>query len=227
LNSGSGYAVGELGLIMQYVDSTYIPVELISFQGEVKNNKVILSWYTASELNNKGFGIERTESENQIWKNIGFVQGNGTTTEEHRYSFSEILDKHGNYYYRLKQIDFNGTFEYSNIIEVKVNSPSQYNLSQNYPNPFNPSTKIAYKLKERGYVKLMVHDIKGELVSVLVNQTQDAGYYEVEFSGKRQDGRGETLGERLASGIYIYRIDIKNNNNIPIFTDMKKMILLK
>ncbi|MBE0539410.1 MAG: hypothetical protein IH620_06830, partial [Ignavibacterium sp.] len=101
----------------------------------------------------------------------------------------------------------------------------------NYPNPFNPSTKIGYKLIERGYVKLMVYDIKGELVSVLVNKEQNAGYYEVDFSssgiqhpvsGIPQSGR-----QNLASGIYLYRIEVIGEGNIPRFSDMKKMILLK
>ncbi|MBK7378955.1 MAG: T9SS type A sorting domain-containing protein [Ignavibacteriales bacterium] len=100
---------------------------------------------------------------------------------------------------------------------------SNYQLYQNYPNPFNPSTKISYRLKERGYVKLYVYDIKGELVSVLVNQTQEAGFYEVEFTTHNQP----PTTNNLASGIYIYQIMVKNENKIPVFTDMKKMIFLK
>ncbi|RKY97301.1 MAG: hypothetical protein DRQ13_04855, partial [Ignavibacteriae bacterium] len=102
-----------------------------------------------------------------------------------------------------------------------------YRLYQNYPNPFNPSTTIGYKLKERGYVKLYVYDVKGELVSVLVNQTQEAGYYEVEFSDERQGARGKTLTQRLASGVYFYQIHIISENNIPVFSDIKKMVYIK
>ncbi|MFC2103361.1 hypothetical protein ACFLSS_02915 [Bacteroidota bacterium] len=103
---------------------------------------------------------------------------------------------------------------------------SDYILYQNYPNPFNPSTKIGYRLKERGYVKLMVYDIKGELIGVLVNEVKDAGYYETEFSGSRGKEQGiSPIG--FASGIYIYRIEIMGEGNIPRFSDMKKMILIK
>ncbi|HMU43481.1 MAG TPA: right-handed parallel beta-helix repeat-containing protein [Ignavibacteriaceae bacterium] len=102
---------------------------------------------------------------------------------------------------------------------------SDYRLYQNYPNPFNPSTKISYRLKERGYVKLYVYDIKGELISVLVNKTQEAGFYEVEFVGNGLPTVPNNSD--LASGIYIYQIMVKNENNIPVFTDMKKMIYLK
>jgi hypothetical protein len=106
---------------------------------------------------------------------------------------------------------------------VPVNN---YILYQNYPNPFNPSTKISYKLKERGYVKLYVYDIKGELVSVLVNEVQEAGYYEVEFSATNNQYPGSSI-KNLASGVYIYQIFVKGENNIPVFSDIKKMVYVK
>ena len=138
-------------------------------------------------------------------------------------------------YFKLTGVDNQGNesnpSEELAIIITSVNEypqiVSSYQLYQNFPNPFNPSTKISYKLKERGYVKLYVYDVKGELVSILINQNQEAGYYEVEFSGERHEARGETVAQRLASGIYIYQIMVKNDNNIPVFTDIGKMILLK
>lgn len=105
-------------------------------------------------------------------------------------------------------------------------SVNNYIIYQNYPNPFNPSTKIGYKLKERGYVKLYVYDIKGELVSVLVNEIREAGYYEVEFSAEVSSGQS-AVGKSLASGVYIYQIYVSNDNRIPVFSDVKKMIFVK
>jgi hypothetical protein len=110
------------------------------------------------------------------------------------------------------------------------NRLNNYILYQNYPNPFNPSTKIGYKLKERGYVKLYVYDIKGELVSVLVNEVQEAGYYEVLFDASAShSGAGESLRlvRSLASGVYIYQIFVSSDNRIPVFSDVKKMIYVK
>ncbi len=156
-------------------------------------------------------------------------------------------------YFKLTAVDNQGNesnpSEEVSVILVSVKGEWQtvnnYILYQNYPNPFNPSTKIGYRLKERGYVKLYVYDIKGELVSVLVNQTQEAGYYEVEFNteaGSRQSAVGNShsglpSGEvrNLASGIYIYQIMVRNENDpskpgpngIPVFSDIKKMIYLK
>jgi len=136
-------------------------------------------------------------------------------------------------YFKLTGVDNQGNesnpSEELVIIITSVNEHlqivSNYQLYQNFPNPFNPSTKISYRLRERGYVKLYVYDIKGELVSVLVNQVQDAGYYEVEFSGGNLNNQIRT--DELVSGIYIYQIMIKSENNIPVFTDIGKMILLK
>jgi hypothetical protein len=102
---------------------------------------------------------------------------------------------------------------------------SDYVLYQNYPNPFNPSTKIGYQLKVRSYVKLMVYDIKGELVAVLVNKEQNAGYYEVEFVGSGLPSVPNVEG--LASGIYLYRIEVIGEGKIPVYTEMKKMLMIK
>ncbi len=135
-------------------------------------------------------------------------------------------------YYKLTAVDIQGNgsnpSEQVAVILVSVKNEwvpvNNYILYQNYPNPFNPSTKIGYKLKERGYVKLYVYDIKGELVSVLVNEVQDAGYYEVEFNAMVSHS-GEV--RNLASGVYIYQIFVSNDNRIPVFSDVKKMIFVK
>jgi len=136
-------------------------------------------------------------------------------------------------YYKITAVDTQGNESLpSEEVGILITSMTDYQmiindylLYQNYPNPFNPSTRIGYKLKERGYVKLMVYDIKGELVSVLVNQVQEAGYYEVVFDGRNLINQIST--NDLASGIYLYRITIISEGNIPRFSDMKKMILLK
>jgi hypothetical protein len=143
-------------------------------------------------------------------------------------------------YFKLTSVDNQGNesnpTEEVGVIITSVKDEwkpvNNYILYQNYPNPFNPSTKIGYKLKERGYVKLYVYDIKGELVTVLVNKTQEAGYYEVEFSTGVGSGQSEVGGHsgevrNLASGVYIYQIFVSNENRIPVFSDIKKMIYVK
>lgn len=204
-----GYAVGTVGLILRYDDTTYVPVELISFEGFVEENQVVLKWKTASELNNLGFVIEKSLDRN-LWRKIGFVEGNGTTTEQHIYKYSDIKLHSGTHYYRLKQMDFDGRFEYSTIIEIKINVPIEYNLSQNYPNPFNSSTIINYKIPKEEYVTLVIYDLLGNKVSELVNEKQKAGRYEVIYSPNK-----------LSSGTYFYKISAGG------FYEVRKFVLLK
>jgi hypothetical protein len=192
-----------------------LPVELTTFTASVNNNKINLSWQTATEIKNNGFEIQR-KTNNSDWGKIGYVQGNGNSNAPKNYSFVDKEVTFGGYYYRLKQIDNDGKFEFSKVIEANLGSVQSYELSQNYPNPFNPSTVISYRLKENGFVKLRVYDIRGELVKVLVNETKEAGEYKAEFNGKG-----------LASGVYIYRIEVIGSGNNPVFSEMKKTVLLK
>ena len=183
-----------------------------SFTSSVGGRNVLLDWSTATELNNARFEIER--SVNNQWTKIGEVAGNGTTTSPRSYSYFDKGLNTGSYTYRLKQIDYNGSFEYHNLSnEVVIGVPNQFELIQNYPNPFNPSTKIDYSIPFDGKVSLTIFDAMGKEVSKLVNYTQPAGYYTIDFNASE-----------FASGIYYYRIDLNGQSN---FTDTKKMLLLK
>lgn len=197
------------------VESWIIPVELVSFNASVNINAITLNWLTASEVNNSGFEIERSKVKSQnsneaVWEKIGFVNGNGTTTEIKSYSFIDNNVTAGTYSYRLKQIDFNGTFEYSNIIEVEVSSPQNFELSQNYPNPFNPSTTISFSLPQNVFVILKVYDVIGNEVATLVNEEKSAGRYDINFNAAN-----------LSSGIYFYSISAGS------FNQVNKMTLIK
>jgi len=203
-------------LIIEY--ENIIPVELTSFTASVLHNEkaVELNWTTATETNNSGFEILRKAQNDNNWESIGFVPGFGITTEPKSYSFIDENVSSGNYKYRLKQIDFDGTFTYSNEIEVEVDfTPKEFVLYQNYPNPFNPSTVIKYEIpgqtrNDNILVVLKVYDVLGNEVATLVNEEKPAGNYDVEF-----DATG------LPSGIYFYLL--KANH----FTEAKQMILLK
>jgi len=187
-----------------------IPVELISFTVESAIGKVQLLWTTATEMNNLGFEIERC-AQSQEWVTIGFVEGRGTTTEVQTYKFIDELFgvNSEKVFYRLKQIDFNGRYNYSSEIEVNT-VPVNFVLLQNFPNPFNPTTKIRYSLKDDCDVSLSVYDVLGNKVASLVNSYQNAGIYEFTFDGSN-----------LSSGIYIYQIKAGE------FTAIKKLLLLK
>ncbi|MDR3666375.1 MAG: metallophosphoesterase [Ignavibacteriaceae bacterium] len=192
-----------------------MPVELTTFTALVNKSIIILNWRTATEVKNYGFDIER-KSNNSDWGKVGFVQGNGNSNVPKNYSFIDKEVATGKYFYRLKQIDIDGKYEYSKFVEANMGSAQSFELNQNYPNPFNPSTIISYRLKEKGFVNLKVYDIRGECVKVLVNETKEAGDYNAEFNGKG-----------LASGVYIYRIEVTGNGNKQVYSDMKKTVLLK
>lgn len=198
------------------VAQVIVPVELSSFTVSLSGNSVTILWTTATELNNRGFELERMLD--KVWEKIAFIEGNGTTTDESSYQFIDEfknISVKGIVQYRLKQIDFNGTYEYSDIIEVNVDfTPKEYVLYQNYPNPFNPSTKIKYALPQSSKVNLTVYNVIGEVVLVLVNEVQDEGFHEISFDASSAAGG-------LSSGIYFYRLIA--NDNIQV----KKMILLK
>ena len=188
----------------------YVPVEFSTFSYALFGNQVDLRWVTVSELNNKGFEVER-KYENSSFERIAFVEGKGTTTQLNGYTYSDIVSKAGKYAYRLKQVDFDGSYKYSHEVEVEViGIPGQYALSQNYPNPFNPTTGINYFIPESGFVTLSVYNLLGQKVAGLVNEFQVAGEYSINF-----DGKG------LASGTYIYSLNA--NGNVV----SKKMTLLK
>jgi hypothetical protein len=190
-----------------------VPVELTSFVANVSDRNVTLNWSTATETNNQGFDIERNSGNG--FEKIGFVAGFGTSTEVHNYSYLDGSLQGGTYSYRLKQIDYDGTFEYSDVVEVDVTIPDVFALEQNYPNPFNPSTKIKFSLAADSKVSLTVFDILGREVANLISGDLSAGFHEMDFNASN-----------INSGVYFYRIDATGIDGTN-FTSVKKMILTK
>lgn len=212
-----GMVVGDNGIIFRNENGSLVtPVDLVSFTANVYENTVMLSWTTASEINNLGFEVERTfmglrESvEDENWVKIGFVSGSGTSTESNSYSYSDGNLASGLYMYRLKQIDYDGEYEYSVTTEVEIGQVINFNLEQNYPNPFNPTSKIRFDLPLSGHVSLVVYNSLGEIVSEIINSNMHAGNHEIEFDGVN-----------LPSGVYFYKLVSGD------FVSIKKMNLIK
>jgi hypothetical protein len=189
-----------------------LPVDLISFNSNVSGRDVKLNWTTASEINNSGFEILRASSKDTtVWSDEGLVKGNGTTNETKNYTFDDKKLNPGKYMYKLKQMDYNGNFEYHLLTgSVEIALPQKFDLSQNYPNPFNPVTKIDYSIPQPGLVTLKVYDILGKEIITLVNRNQDAGYYTVVLDASS-----------LSSGIYFYSLRAGNSNST------KKLLVVK
>ena len=194
--------------------STPLPVELSSFSAQFDGEVINLKWRTETEVNNYGFDIERTvnpRANQKVWTTIGFIEGHGNSNSPKDYSFVDNdLSGANIIYYRLKQIDNDGTYDYSHEVEIGFISPDKYSLGQNYPNPFNPSTKIHYKIAQSEFVNLSVYNVLGKEVAVLVNELQSPGTYSVVFSA-----------DNLPGGVYFYKLETQN------FNQTSKMLLIK
>jgi hypothetical protein len=190
-----------------------LPVELTSFNANAVNNKITLNWSTASEINNYGFEVERIAGSQfkNNWEKIGFVKGNGSSTAVHNYSFSDYPENNSMINYRLKQIDYNGNFDYSETIEIEFNQPNKFSLEQNYPNPFNPTTIIKFTTPDdmSSAPVLTIFDILGNKIDEFILESK-SGSHEIDFDGSR-----------ISSGVYIYKLTADSKSL------SRKMILSK
>ena len=235
-----GYASSSAGPFTAYgtnyptlLTDSAVPVELTDFTARVKGKGVLLNWETATEVNNYGFEIERASSTSPVmsgssnstsqpqaetseWETIGFIDGHGNSNSPNNYSFTDGNPASGELSYRLKQIDTDGAYEYSDVVFVMLKLPEELVLDQNFPNPFNPTTTIKYTIPinigtgQTSIVRLKVYDVLGREVAVLVNERQQQGNYKVNFNASD-----------LPSGTYIYRLTVGG------FNQSKKLILLK
>jgi Secretion system C-terminal sorting domain len=199
---------------VNYIISKALPVELTSFTALSKSDGILLKWVTKTEVNNYGFEVERKTGDvrSETWEKIGFVEGNGNSNSPKEYSFTDNEISYGKYSYRLKQIDNDGKFEFSNIVEVDAGEmPANFVLEQNYPNPFNPSTTIKFAMKNSEHTTLKIYNLQGKEVAEIFNGLTEPGHiYEIKF-----DASG------FPSGLYFYTL------NSATHSSTKKMLLVK
>ncbi len=200
-----------------------LPVEMTTLTVTARQSQAELRWFTATETNNYGFEIERRSTspvsppyqggdDRGGWIKVGFVRGSGTSSTPKEYTFTDKNLSSGRYVYRLKQIDQDGSFKYSQSVEVEIGlEPKVFSLSQNYPNPFNPTTTIEFTLAEDSKVSLKIYDILGRHIMTLVNEELKAGMlHQIPLDASR-----------LSSGVYFYRLDAGKNSMV------KKLTLIK
>jgi len=215
-NMDAGINDGYPYLKWQNPGGTPLPVELTSFTASANGKKVFLTWQTATEKANYGFNVERSAvSDNMYWEMIGCIKGNGNSNSPKDYSFVDTAPLRGRLLYRLKQIDLDGKFEYSKVVEVNTDLPANFELKKNYPNPFNPSTTISYSIPKDAFVSLKIYNILGEEVKSLFSGNQKAGFYSSIWNGDNN------AGSKVSSGTYIYMV--KYND----WVQSGKMTLLK
>lgn len=202
------------GIGIGYSEKGALPVELTSFTAYANGTSILLEWSTATEVNNYGFEIEkayqRADRTEVCWEKIGFVAGSGSSISVKSYSFIDKSVKSGKCQYRLKQVDLNGAYKYSAVIETNSDCVNVFCLEQNYPNPFNPTTIISFSIPDQSNVTLKVYDVLGQLVNTIVDETKEAGTYTVDFNASY-----------LSNGIYYYAIQTGK------FSAAKKMLLLR
>lgn len=205
----AGFQTSEFSEEILITVNQAVPVVLATFNVAVTQQTVTLNWTTRTETANAGFNIQRQIAGDDSWQSVGFVQGNGTTTDPRTYQFS---DKPGNgsFRYRLEQVDLDGSVNYSSVLEVVINKPAVFALEQNYPNPFNPSTRINYSIATPGQVNLSLYDVLGRKVQELVNEQKPAGSHFFDLDARQ-----------LSSGVYFYRLESGS------FSQIRKMTLVK
>ena len=209
-------------------------MELTSFTAEIVYEDVVLNWQTATEVNNYGFEVQRQNAKRNSdnvnlgpaspingyaatsWETIGFVPGHGNSNSPKKYSFYDPNTPSGKIQYRLKQIDSDGQFEYSEVIEINVNAPDKFKLYQNYPNPFNPSTTISYSLPSDSKVKLEIFNSLGQCLDIIADGVESAGLHSMQWNAIN-----------FSSGLYIIRFTAIQGNNNNNYTQTIKMILMK
>jgi hypothetical protein len=197
-----------------------LPVQISYFGANTVNRDVTLTWVTEMEINNSGFEIQRRKAVKENfseWEKIGFAEGAGNSNLQNTYTYKDLKLNTAKYQYRLKQIDYNGYYEYFNLRnpeEIVIGAPTSISLSQNYPNPSNPVSNIDYQLTFEAKVSLKVYDLTGKEITTLVNEVKEPGYYTVHFDGST-----------MASGIYIYRIIVDGNGQK--FSKSFKLALVK
>jgi hypothetical protein len=212
------------GAVWVYTRDTPLPIQLASFGATIENrNKVRLDWTTVSETNNYGFEVQRSAENENNYNTLpnSFIPGHGTTNEPQHYMFIDSSTYAARWYYRLKQIDLDGTVHFSDGVSVNVLAgvsqqgiPDRFALSQNYPEPFNPTTTIRYQLPQAAHVTLKIYNMLGQEVATLVDGVQDAGYRSIVWNAVN-----------VSSGVYFYRI--KAAAGTTTFTDVRKMLVVK
>ena len=181
--------------ILVDLQNPYVPVELSLFTIETNNSEVLLNWRTESETNNLGFEVQRcTDAIN--FNNIKFINGNGTSTVPHEYRYTDANLKPGTYYYRLKQVDSDGSFSFSELVQADIAGPKYYVLLSNYPNPFNNETIIKFCVPVANHAVLSIYNYQGQLVNKLVDKHVPAGNFSAHWDGR------DNAGNNVASGVY-------------------------
>lgn len=200
------------------IPNSPLPVELVSFTAVAAGRRIDLKWATATEVMNAGFAVERcmvdakAGATTNVWREIAFVKGSGTTNAPHTYAYRDAVASPGKYLYRLKQVDADGNFAYGGEVEAVAGlQPEDYRLSANFPNPFNPTTTFRFAVRKAQLVTIRVFNAIGQEVRTVFNAVAEPDVmYDVTFDAAD-----------CASGMYFYALKTQDRSEV------RKMVLLK
>jgi hypothetical protein len=212
-----GWILGDSGRVYKTnTGGVMVPVEFTSFTATSNDKEIILNWSTATELNNQGFEVQRKFGSNDFMT-VGSIKGHGTTTSPNQYTFADKILNAGKYFYRIKQVDFGGKYDYSQTVEINWSPFTTYKLEQNFPNPFNPSTKISWQSPIGSWQIIKIFDVLGNEIATLVDEYKPAGSYQITFDASK-----------LSSGVYFYQLKMfPAVSGSGYFFETRKMILTK
>ena len=201
----------EIKLIIDCDNS--LPVELGKFEAEVTGNDIVLNWVTESEIENLGFEIYSSSTENgnfnllSSFKTNPYLIGQGNSTIKHTYSYTVKDPENGTYWFKLADITMNDEKTFHEPISITINTktPQGFQLDPNYPNPFNPTTKISYQVSKERFIDVTVYNLQGQIVSKLVSKKQSPGVYNIDWTAI------DINGNKMSSGIYILRLSSGND----------------
>lgn len=199
-------------------DEDFLPVELNSFSSAVQGRSVKLDWTTATERNSYMFNVERSKGTENVWSKVGEVKASDYSNSPKSYNFTDKNLNSGKYFYRLKMVDNDGTFEYSKVIDAAISLPTEFTVSKNYPNPFNPSTKITYSLPADANISIDLYTITGQKIAVLFNGNVTAGYHDFSIN---------MAPYNLSSGLYFYKLSGKEESSGKVMNYVNKMVYMK
>ena len=197
-----------------------LPVTLSTFTAQAGDGEVTLHWVTESETDNLGFHVYRALSEHEEYQRVTaeLIEGAGSTTGRREYAFTDGRLTNGvTYWYKLEDVAYDGTTKMHGPISVVPQQvlPAEFGLSQNVPNPFNPQTTIAYQLPEASEVRLTVYNVAGQRIRTLVDETKEAGSYQVVWNG------ADEAGKSVAGGMYLYELRAGD------FVQVQRMVLIR
>ncbi len=203
-----------------FLNNTITHVELTSFEVNVRETNVVLRWQSSNELNNAGFEIQR-QSNQSDFETIAFIQPDRSTNSGQNYEFTDKELPPDLYTYRLKQIDIDGTIQFSKEISVQIETPKEFKLAPSYPNPFRKNVNLVLQTSERAFLSIRIYNILGQEITRLISEEREAGAYTIQWNGLDRQQR------QVAHGIYFVTLWRQSSGGSEQLVGKQKILFVR